>query len=164
MKLHNNTLVILDAIFHGCTTPSKIMEHCGLDSHTVSHHLSTLSKKNYIRRKSTGVYQLLDSNMPCPVVEIIKGIPSQTTTSFIGDVIPLTPGFAMKIDNDYLMVKRKIFVTDGERVVAMVAGEVIIGLYTRKQHTIKIDDLWIHKDKILIQGIVVGKYTDYERV
>ena len=161
MKLHNITLILLDAIFHGYITPSKMMEHCGLSRTLTNTHLNILVDKNYIRKSSTGVYHLLDSRMPCPVVEIIDSLPCATSTSFIGDIIPLTPSFAIKTEDGYLMVKRKMFVKDGDQIVALVQGEVIIGVYTKKQHTIKIDDLWIHKDKILIQGIVVGKYTDY---
>ena len=171
-------------------THREICEAFGFSSYgTVYKHLSLLEKKGLIRRdwnQKRGV-ELVEDDLPeksgareLPLLgNIAAGLPlevneSDETVSVPEGLTSRGENFVLKVrgdsmiddgvhDGDYVIIERRDQASNGEMVVAMVAGEVTLKRFYNEGRRVSLQPanermapIFARADDVVIQGIVIG--------
>jgi repressor LexA len=170
-------------------THREICEAFGYSSYgTVYKHLTLLEKKGLIRRDSNqkrGVELVEDDRAEAGVRElpllghIAAGLPLEVAQ---GDEMVAVPtaltsrgeNFVLKVrgdsmmddgvlDGDFVIVERRANASNGEMVVAMVAGEVTLKRFYKEKARVRLQPanehmapIFARAEDVVIQGVVIG--------
>lgn len=171
-------------------THREICEAFGYSSYgTVYKHLSLLEKKGLIRRDSnqkrgvelveddrpetTGVQELpllghIAAGMPLEVAQDDETIAVPDTLTSRGQNFVLKVRGDSMIDDgvlngDFVIIEQRAEASNGEMVVAMVAGEVTLKRFYREKKRIRLQPanehmapIYARAEDVVIQGVVVG--------
>ena len=171
-------------------THREICEAFGYSSYgTVYKHLTLLEKKGLIRRDSNqkrGVELVEDDRRDTPGVRelpllghIAAGLPLEVAQG--DEMIPVPEtltsrgeNFVLKVrgdsmiddgvlDGDFVIIEQRPTASNGEMVVAMVAGEVTLKRFYKEGNRIRLQPanehmapIFARADDVVIQGVVVG--------
>lgn len=171
-------------------THREICEAFGYSSYgTVYKHLSLLEKKGLIRRDSnqkrgvelveddrretTGVQELpllghIAAGLPLEVAQDDETIAVPDTLTSRGQNFVLKVRGDSMIDDgvlngDFVIIEQRAEASNGEMVVAMVAGEVTLKRFYREKRRIRLQPanehmapIYARAEDVVIQGVVVG--------